>query len=415
MMNYRSVLTVFIGTLLVSASFCGCHGSSNSYKPGTVSGSSSSSAAVTLQNSFPQLPAFSGPILALQAPADDTQWYVVERAGHVKRFANDAATTTSSEVVDISSRVDSASSGETGLLGMAFHPSFPADPRVFLSYTTNINGQIVSRISAFTSADNGQTLDAASETVLLTVDQPESNHNGGNIVFGADGYLYIGFGDGGGGGDKHGTIGNGQNLNTLLGKILRIDVGVSTATTYAIPLDNPYVNNPLCGTMGGSGSQACPEIYAYGFRNPWRFSFDRMNDDLWVGDVGQGSWEEIDVVDKGGNYGWRCYEGDHPYNISGCNGTYISPVAEYDHSQGDDAIIGGYVYRGTISTKTQGKYIFGDEVSGRIWSMPTGASSASLTEMIHSPYAISSFAQGNDGELYAVDLAGGRLYQLVFK
>ncbi|HVY21859.1 MAG TPA: PQQ-dependent sugar dehydrogenase [Steroidobacteraceae bacterium] len=391
-----------------------CHHDSNSGGQNGQWSTQPPSSGVTLSNAFPQLPAFTSPVLALQAPADRTQWYVVERAGHIKRFTNNAATTISTEVIDISNRVDSTSSGETGLLGMAFHPDFPSDPRVFLSYTTNINGQIVSRISAFTSNDNGQTLDANSEIVLLTVNQPESNHNGGNIVFGADGYLYIGFGDGGGGGDMHGAIGNGQNLNTLLGKMLRIDVGVSTATTYTIPSDNPYVNNPLCGTLGGNGSQACPEIYAYGFRNPWRFSFDRMNDNLWVGDVGQDSWEEVDLVDIGGNYGWRCYEGNHAYNTSGCTGTYISPIAEYDHSQGNGAIIGGYVYRGTVSTKTQGKYIFGDELSGRIWSMPTGASSATITELIHSAYPISSFAQDLDGELYAIDYSGGRLYKLIF-
>jgi glucose/arabinose dehydrogenase len=280
-----------------------------------------------------------------------------------------------------------------------------------------VNGAFISRISSFVTSDNGLTLNKNSEAILLTVNQPtsENNHKGGNLQFGSDGYLYIGFGDGGGGGDMHGTIGNGQNLNTLLGKILRIDVGNMNASTYTVPLDNTFIGNPLCGTNGGNGSQACPEIYAYGFRNPWRFNFDNSTNSLWAGDVGQGAWEEIDIVTKGGNYGWRCYEGNHAYNTAGCSGTsYLAPVVEYDHSQGDKAVIGGYVYHGAASAKTVGKYIFGDEVSGRIWSIPTSSSSPTLTELIHSTYAISAFAQGNDGELYAIDYVGGRMYKLVF-
>ncbi|MES1196580.1 MAG: PQQ-dependent sugar dehydrogenase [Steroidobacter sp.] len=399
---------------LAAAIIQGCNSSSNSSSgsgPGVLNPGGSSGVALT--NVYSKLPAFNKPVLALQAPGSGATWYVVEQTGHVRRFDNNVNTNSTSEVVDISDHVDSTSSGEMGLLGMAFHPSFPADPRVFLSYTTNNNGQVISHISAFTSSDGGLTLDPHSEQVLISVNQPETNHKGGNIVFGADGFLYIGFGDGGGAGDMHGTIGNGQNLDTLLGKILRIDVGLSNATTYTIPFENPFVGNPACGTTNGNGSQTCPEIYAYGFRNPWRFSFDSATDDLWVGDVGQDAWEEIDVVNIGGNYGWRCYEGNHPYNTAGCNGTYIAPVAEYDHSLGS-AIIGGYVYRGAASTKTQGKYIFGDEGSGRIWSLPANSTSGSATELIHSSYAISSFAQDINGELYAIDYSGGRLYKLVF-
>jgi len=394
----------------------GCHsGSSNSNSGGGLITQPSN--GVTLQSAFPQLSGFTKPILALQAPSDNSMWYVVEQTGHIRRFGSSSSTTTSTEVIDISARVDSTSGSEMGLLGMAFHPSFPTDHRVFLSYTANVSGTYVSRISSFTSPDNGVTLDPNSEAILLTVNQPagENNHKGGNLQFGSDGYLYIGFGDGGGGGDVHGSIGNGQNLNILLGKMLRIDVGNMNATTYTIPANNTFTGNPLCGTSGGGGSQACPEIYAYGFRNPWRFNFDRTTDTLWVGDVGQGAWEEIDIVNKGGNYGWRCYEGNHVYNTSGCSGSsYVSPVVEYDHSHGDVAVIGGYVYRGITSTKTIGKYIFGDEASGRIWSIPTTSSSPAVTELIDSSYAISSFAQGNDGELYAIDYAGGRLYKLVF-
>ncbi len=412
-MRKQTNLAITAMALGILTGLCGCGGGASPSAGGGVI-SSPSSSGVTLSNSFSQLPAFNRPVLALQPPADATTWYVVEQTGRVKRFSNSTTASATTVFVDISARVDSISSNEMGLLGMAFHPNFPSDPRVFLSYTTNVNGQAISRISAFTSRDNGLTLDANSENILLSVNQPigEFNHKGGDILFGHDGFLYIGFGDGGGAGDMHGTIGNGQNLNTLLGKILRIDVGLSTDTVYVIPLDNLYIGGALCG-MDGSGSQACPEIYAYGFRNPWRFSFDRLNDSFWLGDVGQNAWEEIDLVNKGGNYGWRCYEGNHVYNITGCNGNYVTPVAEYDHTQGQ-AIIGGYVYRGTASPKNQGKYIYGDEVSGRIWSIPTGTAGGTATELIHSNYAISSFAQDNDGELYAIDYAGGRMYKLVF-
>ena len=405
-----------VPALLVLSVVAGVQGCGGSSSPNPGSGSLSpgnGGSGVTLNNVFSHLPAFNKPVLALQSPASNTEWYVVEQTGHVRRFDNNASVSTTSEVIDISGRVDTTSGSEVGLLGMAFHPNFPSDPRIFLSYTTNISGQIISRVSAFTSTDNGLTLDPNSELVLLTINQPEANHNGGNIVFGADGFLYVGFGDGGGAGDMHGTVGNGQNLNTLLGKMLRIDVGDSHATAYVIPMDNSFVGNPLCGIVDGTGSQACPEIYAYGFRNPWRFSFDSATDDLWVGDVGQSAWEEIDEVNKGGNYGWRCYEGNHPYNTTGGNGTYIGPVAEYDHSLGT-AVIGGYVYRGSASVKTQGKYIYGDEGSGRIWSLPASATNGTATELIHSTYAISSFAQGNDRELYAIDYSGGRIYKLMF-
>jgi hypothetical protein len=196
---------------------------------------------------FPAL-LFSSPILALQAPGDGSRWYVVQQGGQVLRFANNNATTTTSPFVDISGRITSG--GETGLLGMAFHPNFPTDRRVFLSYTATA-GSLVSRVSSFLSLDGGLTLDPTSERTLLTLNQPESNHNGGNIAFGPDGFLYIGFGDGGSGGDPHtqnGPIGNGQSLRTMLGKIVRIDVGtVETATTYTIPSTNPFAANPKCG------------------------------------------------------------------------------------------------------------------------------------------------------------------------
>ncbi len=324
------------------------------------------SQVVTLatERAFPNLPAFSSPVLMLQAPGDATHWFVVEQGGTVRVFDNQAGVASSGQFVDITSRVRSG--GEQGLLGMAFHPGYPADPRVYLSYTNATNG-LVSRISEFRTRDGGLTLDPTSELILLTVAQPATNHNGGNIAFGPDGLLYVGFGDGGSGGDPWGAIGNGQNLTTLLGKLLRIDVNGSTGNVpYRIPPANPYAGNALCNA--GTGTQSCPEIYAYGLRNPWRWSFDRGSGELWVADVGQNAIEEVDRVVPGGNYGWRCFEGTQAYNSTcGPNaGSSLPPIAQYTHAYGQ-SITGGYVYRGAAIPALAGRYVFGDFVSGRIW------------------------------------------------
>ncbi len=356
--------------------------------------------------------AFNASVAMLQAPRDNSRWFVVEQAGTVKQFnlPDPAAATT---FIDISARV--ASGGELGLLGMAFHPNFPTDPRVFLSYTTGTSGQRVSRISAFRTSNGGATLNADQEEVLLSVNQPQDNHNGGNIVFGPDGFLYIGLGDGGGGGDDHGSNGNGQRLTTLLGKMLRIDV--DGATPYAIPPGNPFAQNARCPAAGRASGE-CPEIYAWGFRNPWRWSFDRVNGDLWVGDVGQNLWEEVDRVTLGGNYGWRCREGAHDYNTSGtpaCGAAQlIDPVAEYGHG-GGSSITGGYVYRGSQPTALAGRFLFGDFNSGRIWAWieENAAQPRAPTELLDTALNIASFGQGNDGELYVVDY--GALYRIDFQ
>lgn len=362
------------------------------------------SAALSLgtQRVFPNL-SFASPVALLQAPGSSGRWFVVEQAGRVRVFPDNAAVTTSSSFVDITARVRSG--GEMGLLGMAFHPQFPANPRVYLSYTTGAS-QLQSRVSEFRSNDGGTTLDPNSELLLLTVDQPASNHNGGNISFGPDGFLYIGLGDGGNGGDPFGTIGNGQNLQTLLGKMLRIDVnGTTGAVPYRIPAGNPFAANGLCNS--GAGAQACPEIYAYGFRNPWRWSFDSGSGELWVGDVGQNLWEEVDRVTVGGNYGWRCREGAHAFNSTcGPANNLIDPVAEYGHSVGV-SITGGYVYRGTAIPSLAGRYVFGDFSSGRIWHIARDSTpTLTMTSGFDSGLQIASFAQGIDGELYIVNYAG---------
>jgi len=342
----------------------------------------------------------------MQAPGDSSRWFVVQQGGAVAVFNNVANVSSSSSFINITSEVTSG--GEMGLLGMAFHPNFPSDPRVFLSYTATEGSQLVSRIAEFQTTDGGATLNSASERNILTINQPFSNHNGGNIMFGPDGYLYAGFGDGGSGGDPNNA---GQTTTTLLGKMLRIDVNNVTApNTYNIPSSNPFAGNARCGRDGGSTS--CPEIFAWGLRNPWRWSFDRATGDLWVGDVGQGQYEEVDRVVLGGNYGWRCREGMHVYNASGCTTGYIDPLTEYDHSLGA-SITGGYVYRGTQAMNWVGRYLFADFVSGRIWAYSPGQS-PTRTELIDSSYSISSFGEGLDGELYILDYSGG-IYHINFQ
>lgn len=303
---------------------------------------------------------FDQPVALLQAPGDSARWFVVERAGVVRVFANDQDVMSSDVFLDISSTINT--SGEGGLLGMAFDPDFPTVPDVYVSFTRT-GSPLVSYISRFSSTDNGATLNLATEETILTVDQPDNNHNGGNVAFGPDAYLYAGFGDGGGGGDPDG---NGQNTETLMGAIVRVDV--HGGSPYGIPAGNEFESNPVC--TGGSGVLPCPEIYAWGLRNPWRFSFDTVTSNLWVGDVGQDNWEEIDVIERGGNYGWNVREGAHCFSPAiGCADTFIEPIAEYDHSLGW-SVTGGFVYRGSAISELSGWYVFGDFGSGRVFGFP---------------------------------------------
>jgi len=362
-----------------------------------------------VQPVFPNLN-FTNPVALLQAPNDNSRWFVVEQAGVVRVFANVPATSTVDTFVDITSLVTSG--GEMGLLGMAFHPAFPANPRVYLSYTNDKTAAgRISRISEFRLAAGGVTLNPGSERVLLDISQPETNHNGGNIAFGPGGYLYIGMGDGGGGNDQHPPIGNGQRMTTLLGKMLRIDV--TPTSGYGIPAGNAFPSgNPQCGTSG-TGAQNCPEIYASGFRNPWRWSFDKQTGELWVGDVGQGTLEEIDRVVAGGNYGWRCLEGTVVTTNLPCGSepSLLPPVAEYGRTEGR-SVTGGYVYRGTAIAGLNGRYVFGDFITGRIWHIAGNtAPTAQITGGLVSGLNISSFGEGVDGELYVVHY-GGQLYRL---
>jgi uncharacterized repeat protein (TIGR03806 family) len=375
----------------------------------------STAVSFAVQRVFPNLPNFTQPIALMQEPGSSARWYVVQKTGSVRMFNNTANVSTSTEFINIASKLNSdptSSNDERGLLGMAFHPNFPTDPRVYLYYTGSDNTLgLVDRVSQFRLVNGGTTLDPASEIVLFNVDDPESNHNGGNIVFGPDGLLYIGIGDGGGGGDGHGSIGNGQLRSTLLGKMLRIDVSATNSTTtYTIPPSNPYAGTARCNVNGNAANTStnCPEIYAYGFRNPWRWNFDRGTGELWLNDVGQGALEEVDKVILGGNYGWRCFEGTNSFdNTCGPNaGSAIAPVAQYDRTRGFSTT-GGFVYRGSAIPNLVGRYVFGDFGSGALWSIardttPTMNMGAGLPTNLQ----ISSFGQDADGELYILHLGG---------
>jgi uncharacterized repeat protein (TIGR03806 family) len=359
----------------------------------------------------------------LQAPGDASRWFVLEQAGLVRAFDNDAAVNTTQVFLDIRNRV--FNSGEAGLLGFAFHPNFAMNGRAYVNYSVSVGGSVRSITSEFMSPDGGMTLNPNSERVLLTVNKPFSNHNGGNLAFGPDGFLYLGLGDGGGGGDPQE---NGQNPQRLLGKMLRIDVDQQPGgEPYGIPggaTGNPFAGNPRCN-IDGTGTQNCPEIFALGLRNPWRWSFDRQTGFLWLADVGQNSFEEIDIIDRGGNYGWDAREGAHCFEpSSGCQTAgLIDPVAEYGRAMGF-SVTGGYVYRGAQTTEQFGRYIFADFGSGMIASLTPGAGGTfTLTSLVQpgatppgapGQLSISAFGEANDGELYVLDYGRGQIRQLIF-
>jgi uncharacterized repeat protein (TIGR03806 family) len=360
--------------------------------------------ALTVQRAFPDL-SFQQPLFMLQAPGDASRWYVLEKNGRAKTFENQPGVSIASVFLDLSGVVNTSSEG--GLLGLAFAPDYATSRIAYLSYTrTPPDGGMQSVISRFQSTDGGLTLNPASEQVLLTIDQPYNNHNGGGIMFGPDGHLYIALGDGGSGGDP---LNNAQTTTNLMGAILRIDV---TGTgDYSIPADNPFAGNPRCAT--GQGAADCPEIFAWGLRNPWRFSFDRASGRLWAGDVGQNSREEINIIERGGNYGWRYREGFACFSPStGCPSAGLTdPVLDYPHTEGG-SVTGGYVSRGPTLPEYQGRYLFGDFVSGRLWVLDSdGAGGYGKTLLAETGLSISSFGEAEDGTLFLVDYGGG-LYEL---
>ncbi len=323
--------------------------------------------------------------------------FVVERYGYIKIIDNGVVLP--NDFLNIASRV-SDSPNERGLLGLAFHPDYKNNGYFYVNYTNNSTNTRISRFSV--DPNNPNQADAGSEVVLLTINQPYWNHNGGCIRFGPDGYLYIGMGDGGSSGDPDDYS---QNTQSLLGKMLRIDV--DNGNPYAIPPDNPFVGD----------TNVLDEIWAVGVRNPWRFSFDRLTGDLWIGDVGQNAREEIDFQpgssSGGENYGWRCYEGNNTYNTSGCGSisNYVFPVYEYNrNSTGGYSVTGGLVYRGSKYSCMQGFYFFADYVTNNVWTMAPdgngGWDTHRHTNISPSPSNLAGFGEDEAGELYALNLSG---------
>lgn len=340
--------------------------------------------------------------------AGDDRLFVVERSGRIK-IIDETGSVIFTPFLDIDSKVANTSGqSERGLLGLAFHPDYVNNGFFFVNYTDNSGETVVARYSRDSTEPN--LADPDSEVIIMTIDQPYGNHNGGCIKFGPDGYLYIGMGDGGSGNDPQSY---GQNTQSLLGKMLRIDI--DNGSPYSVPSNNPFVND----------ANVLDEIWAIGVRNPWRFSFDRETGDLWIADVGQNAWEEIDFQPAnspgGENYGWRCYEGNHlngNVNTSSCGSAsdYVAPIYEVQHSgfSGPCSVTGGFVYRGEDYPDLEGIYIFADYCTGEIFTVaPDGSGGWIGQEVADFNYDISTFGEDVDGELYLARMGQGRIYKVV--
>lgn len=336
------------------------------------------------------------PVLATHAGDNSGRLFIVEQSGKIRILSNGVLLATT--FLDITDRIRCC--GESGLLGMAFPPVHGVNKFYFyVNYIDTDGNTIVSRF-ALLSANQA---DPDSEEILLEIEQPFSNHNGGQLAFGPDGMLYIGVGDGGSGGDP---LGSGQNLNSLLGKMLRIDVE-GNVTPYAIPVDNPFVGM----------QNVRPEIWSYGLRNPWRFSFDRSTGDLYIGDVGQDLFEEVNVQDKsskgGENYGWNIMEGVHCFSDNNCDRNGLTlPKLEYSHNEGACAVTGGHVYRGATFPALQGIYLFGDFCSGQVGGLRRTNTGWESTVLLETPHSITSFGEDESGNVYLLN-GSGVLYQIV--
>jgi glucose/arabinose dehydrogenase len=351
--------------------------------------------AYTAENAYPNLK-FTNPVGIYDANDGTDRLFVVEQGGIIWTFNNSRDETIKYRFLDISDLISMG--GERGLLGLAFHPNYDINGYFFVYYTKIGTGaSIISRFTVNSSHPNMANKSSEVE-ILPPIPQPYPNHNAGQISFGPDGYLYIALGDGGGSGDPNG---NGQNRATLLGSILRIDV--DSDSPYSIPVDNPFNNN----TDGYR-----EEIYAFGFRNPWRFSFDAVSGNLWVADVGQNSWEEIDIVENGKNYGWNAKEGNTDF-ILGVNVTNVEPpIFAYANAGEDIAITGGFVYRGSRLVGLTGKYIYADYGSGKIWALSYDSGSFSGNELlIDTTFNIPSFGIDNQNNLYLCSF-DGNIYRL---
>lgn len=340
--------------------------------------------------------------LELVSPEDGTdRIFVVEQKGVIKVFPNRSDAKNTTVFLDIEKKVESG--GEKGLLGLAFHPNFKSNGYIYVNYTRG--GPLETVISRFkVSATNRNAIDPSSEQILLTYAQPYSNHNGGKVAFGNDGFLYIAAGDGGSGGDPENRA---QNKKELLGKILRIDVDKpSGSLQYSIPSDNPFINNK-------EGFRE--EIYAYGMRNPWRFSFDRQTGTLWAGDVGQNKIEEVDIIENGGNYGWRIMEADECFKSDNCNKEgLINPIISYKQgSSTGHSVTGGYVCRDKSLPELAGKYIYGDFVSGNIWALTYNGKKAVKNDLIGQlSGGLSSFGEDSKHGLFVLAYGTGKVYKL---
>ena len=387
-----------VGSLVLAAVFCGCGGSGGMTTPPPP----------VTPATFELVPVASGFANPedLEQPDDGSgRLFVVEQSGRIQ-IVDGNQTRESSPFLDVTGRAGFTSGGETGLLGMAFHPMFAQNGKFYVNYTRNNGGQLQTVVAEFlASSSNANFSDPASENILFTVNQPFSNHKGGGLAFGKDGFLYIGLGDGGSEGDPQC---NGQNINTLLGKMLRIDVDSthSPGLNYAIPADNP-----LIGTGRG-------EIWLYGLRNPFRFSFDSATGNLWIGDVGQDSFEEVDMLTAaagGANMGWNLREGKHAFS-SGCTQTgttFTDPIFDYDRSQGDATVIGGFLYHGTKMPALSGDYVFGDFSSGRVWSLTVSGTAVSRANLLTAaPGDLAAFGQDQGGELYLVRYSSGTIERI---
>ncbi|MCC6763670.1 MAG: PQQ-dependent sugar dehydrogenase [Deltaproteobacteria bacterium] len=333
--------------------------------------------------------AFASPVQLTHAPDGTDRVFVVEQGGRIRVFPNG----TPASATDFLVLSGISTGGEEGLLGLAFHPDYAANGYFYVYYSAASPRRSV--IARYRVSADPNAADATSGRVVMEIAQPYSNHNGGQLAFGPDGHLYVALGDGGSAGDPGNRA---QNMNELLGKILRIDVDrTDPGLGYAVPPDNPFV--------GQSGARG--EIWAVGLRNPWRMSFDRLTHALWAGDVGQGNWEEVDLIERGRNYGWRRKEGNACYNPStGCDtGAFTAPLAVYSHSDGC-SVTGGYVYRGSRLPELYGAYVYGDYCSGKIWALRYDGAIASTTMIADTTLSISSFGEDRDGELYVVSLGG---------
>jgi glucose/arabinose dehydrogenase len=325
----------------------------------------------------------------------DNRLFVAERHGLVHVLQKGEVSPI--PLLDITAKVKDE--GEMGLLGMAFHPRYATNGFLYVNYVDRAQTTVIARYHV---AANG-VADPASEKILLTVKQPYANHNGGQLAFGPDGYLYIGLGDGGSAGDPENRA---QDKNTLLGKILRIDI--DHGDPYAIPADNPFVKQ----------AGAKPEIWAFGLRNPWRFSFDEPKGDLYIGDVGQNTYEEIDLLPAGSpggaNFGWRCYEGTHSFAAAGCGSAsqYTAPIIEYAHDEQRCSVVGGAVYRGTLYPALRGTYFYADTCGGQLYMAAKVSSEWTVTLAAHTTASPTTFGTDSKGELYMGEMKDGAVYHI---